>query len=195
MVTRTSTATLLLMAVLVCGSGAACKKSTESVDTAKHAPTATTPAGDQPARGPSTASAPEGNGLTTLPAEPPASRAVATAPVKPESTYSSEPPYPVHLYVLDPSEEQPGWLRVEELIDPKQVAELTGTFPERNKLYVDTVNVRRLRIHIGHLPLAERRRIVLQLDKRGMELIRKDREYVILELRPTGVWESVEEEK
>lgn len=142
-----------------------------------------------------TATAPAGDTAATLPSEPPATEPAATAPAKPESTYSSKPPYPVHLYVLDPAEEQPGWLRIEELINPNQMGELTGSFPERNKLYVDTVNVRRIRIHISHLPLAEGRRIALQLDRKGMELTRKDREYVTLELRPTGAWESVEEQE
>jgi hypothetical protein len=134
------------------------------------------------------ASAPE------QPAPPPETH---PQPAHPVSTYSNKPPYPVSLFVRDPenpSEEQPGWLRIEQLDEEKQLATATGKFPEQNRIYVETSNVRRIRIHVGHLPLAANERIILQIDKQGMVLSRKE-PFVTLNRLPTGEWTTVKQKK
>jgi hypothetical protein len=125
---------------------------------------------------------------TTGKAEAPASR-----PAKPESTYDSSPPYPVSLFVESPEDKQPGWLKVEKLADDKQMATVKGRFPEQNRIYVDTTNVRRIRIHVGHLPLAPNERVILQIDKQGMVLSRGE-PFVTLNRLQTGEW-VVEKQK
>ncbi|HOW71319.1 MAG TPA: hypothetical protein PKY77_12015 [Phycisphaerae bacterium] len=106
----------------------------------------------------------------------------------PTSTYDSTPPYPVRIFVRSPEDEQPGWLRILSLIDPKAAAACSGQFAVKNQIEVTTDNVRQIRIHISHLPLAERKRIILRIDDQPIELARKNRDYVILERRTTGEW-------
>ncbi len=122
-----------------------------------------------------------------IPSEP---EPLATQPAatQPASTYDSKPPYPVQLYVRSPEDEQPGWLKVLELADEKQPAAVKGSFPEQNIMIVETQNVRRIQIHVGHLPLAAGRRITLRIDKQGIEILRKGREFVVLKRSLTGEW-------
>ena len=124
---------------------------------------------------------------TTQPA-PIVSSAPTTQPATPKSTYNSKPPYPVKLYVTDPEEKQPGWLKVLGLKDKDAPATTVGTFPERNRIDIETNNVNLLRIHIAHLPLAQGKRIVLHIDGQGIELAHKGRTYVLLERGTTGSW-------
>jgi len=111
----------------------------------------------------------------------------------PTSTYDSKPPYPVQLHVRDPDQEQPGWLKILLLTDENLIATAKGTFPEKNRICVETENVALLSIHISHLPLAEGKRIVLHIDDHGIELARTARKFVVLERRPTGLWKTVPE--
>jgi hypothetical protein len=117
----------------------------------------------------------------------PESQPATSRPAKPESTYSSEPPYPVSLFVESPDDKQPGWLKIEKLAEDEKLATAKGRFPEQNRIYVDTTNVRRIRIHVGHLPLAPKERLILQIDKQGMVLSRRN-PYVTLDRLPTGEW-------
>lgn len=119
----------------------------------------------------------------------------ATAPEaeQPVSTYDSRPPYPVSLYVKDPKEKQPGWLRIEEFAGDRPLATARGRFPEQNRIYVDTTNVRRVRIHVGHLPLRPDERVILQIDGQGM-VISRTRPFTTLQLSPTGQWTIVKED-
>lgn len=130
----------------------------------------------------------------TVPETLPATRPAETRPeqAQPVSTYESRPPYPVSLFVKDPSEKQPGWLRIEELASESQLATAHGRFPEQNRIYVDTGNVRRIRIHVGHLPLRPKERVILQIDGQGM-VISRDRPFTTLQLSPTGEWSIVKE--
>lgn len=123
----------------------------------------------------------------------PATQPAASRPVKPDSRYSSVPPYPVSLFVESPDEKQPGWLKIEQLAEDNKLATAKGRFPEQNRIYVDTTNVRRIRIHVGHLPLAPKERLILQIDKQGMVLNRKN-PFVNLDRLPTGEW-VVEKQK
>ena len=109
----------------------------------------------------------------------------------PASTYESKPPYPVELHVRDPDQEQPGWLKILGMTDEDLIATANGTFPERNQIHVNTENVALLSIHIGHLPIAEGKRIVLRIDEQGIELARTGRDFVVLERRPTGMWKTI----
>jgi hypothetical protein len=97
------------------------------------------------------------------------------------------PPYPVQLHVLDPAEEQPGWLRIVELADDSMPGLAQGRFPEQNNIHVQTQNVSRIEIHVGHLPIGEGRRISLLIDRQGIELV-SQRMFVKLERRATGAW-------
>jgi hypothetical protein len=60
-------------------------------------------------------------------------------------------------------------------------------------MIVETDNVQQLEVHIGHLPLAEKKRIILRIDGLGIELIRGDREFITMERRPTGAWVKIAE--
>lgn len=107
----------------------------------------------------------------------------------PASTYDSKPPYPVSIFVRSPEDEQPGWLKIMALANTESTASCTGRFPEQNRIEVQTSNVQQIRLHISHLPLAERKRIILRIDDQAIELARKNRDYVILERRSTGEWD------
>lgn len=122
----------------------------------------------------------------TAPAETQAAQPVPET--MPASSYLSEPPYTVRLYLRSPEEEQPGWLKVLDLANQDSPATCTGEFPERNRIQVQTDNVRRLRLHIAHLPLAADRRTFLRIDNQGIELARRDRRYIFFERLTTGEW-------
>ena len=125
--------------------------------------------------------------------EPVATQPVATRPAQtqPASTYDAKPPYPVRLYVRRPEDEQPGWLRILKRVDEEQAATSTGTFPEKNRIYVDTQNVQQIRIHVGHLPLGERKPIVLHIDEQVIQLSRKRGDFRTLARTRTGIWKVV----
>ncbi len=154
-----------------------CERGGPAVTSAPSTPveTATAPATTEPA-----ATEPGDDEAIT-----PASQPVAALP---PSRYTAEPPYLVELHVRSAEDEQPGWLRIIALADEKAPASATGTFPEQNRLQVDTRNVRRLRIHLDHLPRDASRRTFLRIDEQAIELLRKNRDYVHLERRPTGEW-------
>lgn len=122
----------------------------------------------------------------------PASR---PAPALEQSSYDSSPPYPVRLFVRRVEQEQPGWLRILKMSDPAEPATAAGAFPEQNRFLVDTRNVDEIRIHIRHLPTDPGKRIVLRIDNQPMEILRKQREYLILKRQSTGRWEVVSGEE
>lgn len=126
------------------------------------------------------------------PVSPATQPATKPEPAEPVSTYDSKPPYPVSLFVRSPEEKQPGWLRIEELAEPNQRATAQGRFPEQNRIYVDTSNVSRIRIHVTHLPLRPNERVILQIDGQGM-VISRSRTYTTLERSPAGVWSVMPE--
>jgi len=134
--------------------------------------------------------------------KPPATKPAATQPTAtkpaatlPASTYDTKPPYPVKLYFRKAEDKQPGWLKIVELVNPKVPATAVGTFPKQNRFYVETNNVRQIRLHVSHLPLS-RGRIILQIDEQGIEITRKKgRKYVTLQRRPTGEWVGVKKPK
>jgi len=170
--------TVLLMAALLAG----CKQRPSQQPTkmrpavppaSKPAPSATAPARTQPA---------------TQPATQPSTQPATQPTTLPSSSYDSKPPYPVKLYVRSPEDKQPGWLKIMQLADADDLATCRGEFPERNRICIETDNVRILRLHIGHLPLAARKRIVLRIDDQGIELAHKKRAYVMLERLSTGEW-------
>lgn len=138
---------------------------------------------------PESASAPAQPDVTTKPAtsQPAASQPAASQPSIPVSTYDSKPPYPVQLYVRSPDDKQPGWLKIAQLDDSDKLATTHAQFPKQNRIYIDTTNVKQLRVHTGHLPLAPGKRVILQIDGQGMELSRK-RAHTMLQRRPTGEW-------
>ncbi|MCL2330574.1 MAG: hypothetical protein FWC56_04665 [Phycisphaerae bacterium] len=107
---------------------------------------------------------------------------------KPKSTFVDKSPYPVMLFVNSPDEEQPGWVKIEKLAEENQLAKLYGRFPMQNRIYVDTTNVRRIRIHIDQLPLDPNERLVLQIDKQGMVISSRKDPTVTLERLATGEW-------
>lgn len=144
----------------------------------------------QPAAGPASQPAPS-PAPTAAPSPAQETRPAESQPEQPASTYDPKPPYPVKLYVHSPEDRQPGWLKILELVDDTQPASATGVFPEKNRIYVDTVNVRRLQIHVGQLPLAAGKRRVLRIDEQGIELARKRREFTLLERSPAGIWTVV----
>ncbi len=172
----------------LCIAAASCSKSAQNSPpkepTVRERPTAqTAPAHTRPAQ--------------TRPTQPQAARPHAPEPetrpsdALPPSRYDSKPPYPVELHVRDPREEQPGWLRILKLDDPDLPAGLQGKFPEQNLMIVDTQNVKRIDIHIGHLPLAPGRRIILRIDGNGMELRRGKGQFITLERTATGAWTRI----
>ncbi len=185
-------------AILALGSVGACSKQA-SQDAVKTQPATPPLAASEPfaashlhQNSPSPESAPA---PVEHPATQPASKpATQPQPAKPESTYSSKPPYPVSLYVKDPDDKQPGWLKIEGLLDKHELATAQGRFPEQNRVYVTTNNVHRIRIEVGFLPLRPNQRVILQIDKQGMVLSR-DRKYTTLERQPTGEWVILKEKK
>jgi hypothetical protein len=126
-----------------------------------------------------------------------ATRPAQTRPVEipPASSYDPNPPYTVKLLVRSPREKQPGWLKILTMADDKQAATTTGTFPEQNEIQIVTDNVQRLQVHIGFLPLAPRKRTFLRIDAQNIEITTRNREYLIMERSPAGIWSVVPQRK
>lgn len=191
----TRTLFLLLLGAWVLGIGmSGCSRGS------KPPTTTTAPADEQEAHEPASADsdtdidAPETGPATRPATQPETAPATSTRSAESQliSEYDSTPPYTVRLYVREPDEDQPGWLKITEFADADRLATSVGTFPERNRIYVNTDNVRRLRVHVDQLPLAPNRRTILQIDNQPMELVRsRDRRYVYLERQPNGSWQSV----
>jgi hypothetical protein len=127
--------------------------------------------------------------VMTKPAE---SRPVESQPV---STYEPSPPYRVRLYVTNPSHEQPGWLRILKLNDERQAGTAEGLFPEQNDVNVTTSNVQQIEVHISFLPLAPRKRTFLRVDGQVVEIVTKNRKFVVLERSPAGVWKVMPQKR
>jgi len=176
---------VVLLAVLPMG----CKPSAPRA-VATSSPAATLPAA-QPASQPTAATAP----VSSQPAQSrPASQPASKPASQPVSTYSPRPPYPVHLYVHSPEDKQPGWLKILQLASTDTLATCSGVFPEQNVIEIQTNNVQMLSLHIGHLPLAEGKRIVLRIDGQPIELARKNRTFVVFQRRATGRWDILRSE-
>lgn len=170
------TGILLLVTGLLCLCG--CPKSTEKppVKTQPAVVVETPPVSPTP---------PATQPPATLPATQPTSQPAADPPC----TYSPDPPYTVNLFVREPEQKQPGWLRIEALIDPDVPATATGEFPRQNHVYVQAGNVQRMEIDIEFLPLAARKSVILHLDKQVIEVFRRpDRPKLTFDRRPTGEW-------
>jgi hypothetical protein len=126
----------------------------------------------------------------TQPTQPAPATAPATRPQEelPPSTFDTKPPYTVKLYVRKPEDKQPGWLKILALDQPHEVARAAGVFPEKNVIDVTTENIHRIQLELGYLPLAESKRVVLHIDRQGIEITRRDRRFITLQRRPTGEW-------
>ena len=173
-----------LLAVLPMG----CKPSTPRV-VPTSSPEATQPAA-RPASQPTTQAVAASQPAQSQPASQPTSKPAS----QPVSTYSPKPPYPVHLYVRSPEDKQPGWLKILKLANDSTLATCSGIFPEQNVIEIQTSNVQILSLHIGHLPLAEGKRIVLRIDGQPFEPARKNRAFVVFQRSGTGRWDIARSE-
>lgn len=180
--------TLLVAVIVAAGSTGGCskqkqKKAIDSQPADTGAPTPIAPA-TRPAE-----PAPSAPGAATRPT---ATRPATTLPA---STYDSRPPYPVRLHVRSPRDRQPGWLTILELADPEQPASATGEFPRQNWIHIDTTNVQRIRIHVGHLPTRRDKSINVRIDDMPTEFRgKKNREFITMGRTPAGVWQSIKPE-
>lgn len=146
----------------------------------------TTPKTEPAARPEVPSPAPE----TNIP--PPASQPAATQAVKPERPkpkYEDVPPYRVVITVGSPDDPQAGWLHIDSQMNDKQEATVYGQFPEANKMDVDTNNVADMTLDLSMLPIRPRQRIILRIDKQGIELSQKHRGKIQLNRGATGKWE------
>lgn len=185
---RVRHAVMLALMVIFLATGAGCPK--ESPNEKSPEPMAPSPTMGKPPA-PLTAKQPpaETQPTTTKPAE---SRPVES---QPGSTYDPSPPYRVRLYVTNPSHEQTGWLRILKLNDERQAGTAEGLFPEQNDVNVTTSNVQQIEVHISFLPLAPRKRTFLRVDGQVVEIVTKNRKFVVLERSPAGVWKVMPQKK
>jgi hypothetical protein len=185
-------AALVISAMTCCLVGAGCPKKSQQE------PVASQPS-EQVALRPTAPEIPAPKTVQTPTTKPVAvaTRPAQTQPVQivPASSYDPQPPYTVKLLVRNPQEKQPGWLKILSLADDHQAATTTGTFPEQNEIQIVTDNVRRLQVQIGFLPLAPRKRTFLRIDTQNIELVTRNREYLVMERSPVGVWSVVPPKK
>jgi len=119
----------------------------------------------------------------SMPADLPAAK-----PERPKPPYDDAPPYRVAFTVGSPDEPQAGWLHIESLANQDRPARITGQFPEANKMDVDTDNVSALTLDLSMLPIRPRHRIILRIDKQGIDISPRHRGRIRLERSPTGQW-------
>ncbi len=81
-----------------------------------------------------------------------------------------------------------GWLHIESLANQDRPARIPGQFPEANKMDVDTDNVSALTLDLSMLPIRPRHRIILRIDKQGIDISPRHRGRIRLERSPTGQW-------
>jgi hypothetical protein len=88
--------------------------------------------------------------------------------------------------------ELPDYMALVARVDPAAAVDVRVRLDaDRNRLEVDTDNVRRLRIARADVPLRRERSIVLRLDGQGIEW-RADSDVVIFERSANGRWVPVE---
>lgn len=128
---------------------------------------------------------------TTKPASP---TEPAAPPSPPEQ--SDTPPenhHRVTVRIRSLADPQRGWLRIESIRDSAVGAWATGSFLQHdNKIVIETENVEQFSINLSKLRLNWNRRVVLRIDGRSSELMRKRRPVVHLRRSPAGSWDVVE---
>jgi hypothetical protein len=188
MIRHARRASLLFLAMTIVLTGAGCpKQAPPEQKTAESESPAVQPHVPPPVERPAAQSQP------AVPAPAPVTKPAETQPAasQPASTYEPRPPYTVKLFVRNPQTKQPGWLKILKLADEQQPATAEGVFPEQNDISISTGNVERIQVQIGFLPLAPRKRTFLHIDRQGIEIVTKGREFVILERSPAGAWSVV----
>ena len=151
------------------------------------------PAGETPAATPRTA--PATSAAPTQPAAkqtaPPASmpaEASAAGRERPKPPYHDVPPYRVAFTIDSPDDPQAGWLHIESFADKGRAARVSGLFPEANKIDVDTDNVSALTLDLSMLPIRPKHRIILRIDRQGIDISPRHRGKIRLARSPTGQW-------
>ena len=121
---------------------------------------------------------------TTKPASP-------TEPAAPPSPPENGDRVVVRIRSL--ADPQRGWLRIEDIRDSAAGAWATGLLLQHdNKIVIETENVEQFSINLSKLRLNWNRRVVLRIDGRSSELMRKRRPVVHLRRSPAGSWDVVE---
>ncbi len=186
MIRHAQPAAMLTLIAVFLAAGAGCPRQSPSDESAQPMAKPPTPA--------KTSAPAEQPPVQTRPA---ATKPAETRPVesRPASTYDPNPPYRVNLFVTNPRDRQPGWIKILRLEDENRPATAEGVFPEQNDINVLTGNVQQIQINISFLPLAPRKRTFLRMDHQVVEIVTKGREFVVLERSPAGVWKVVPQKK
>lgn len=102
-------------------------------------------------------------------------------------------PYEVHVQVSSPREPQTGWLRIERLAPGVGVGSAHGRWIEPDTIEIKTKGVARIAFDLRQLPVRPGRRIVLRLDRQGIDLGSSLGPTVRFECERAGVWSHVRE--
>lgn len=114
----------------------------------------------------------------------------STATTQPAPAPPSTAAAPVSL-PLDPHH---GWLRIDQLYDGVDGGWVTGDVNKsRNRIIIETNDIRRFSIDVSTLPIRWDRLVVLSINDQTMELTRKRRPLVSFQQTPTGGWDVVSE--
>lgn len=125
---------------------------------------------------------------TTAPATQPVSQP-ASQPV----ADLGDPPPPVEIPIAGHGRLSDGWMKLDEPEDAAARAWAEGRTLDDDALIIQTQNVRRFQLDLGHIRLNWQRRILLRIDGFNRELTRPDQNRIIYQKTATGGWEKVAE--
>jgi hypothetical protein len=112
--------------------------------------------------------------------------------VEPDPTPATKPAAPQPPPLPSLPEPQRGWLQIVKLAGDAEGGWATGNFEtERNRVSVDTHNVAEFVLDQTRLAVRWDRRVVLRINGRPAELIRKEDPIIHFRQSPGGAWEVV----
>ena len=124
----------------------------------------------------------------------PAAVAEPTPPPEPApESIAKEPPdhNRVEVRVQRVTDPQHGWLRIEAIREGAPGAWATGRFIPDNRIEIETEAVSEFSLDVSDLHINWDRRVVLKIDGRASELIRKKSPVIHLQQDQTGAWNVV----
>ncbi len=133
------------------------------------------------------------SGPTTLPSDIAVDRPIPPAmpPTQPVARVPAKPPVWADVFVRSPDEPQDTWLVIQKLVENKESGHAAGSFEYRNKIVIDTRNVKQLLLDMRKLAIDPNRRIVLVLDGKGIELSHGLGPMVRFQRSRAGIWSVV----
>jgi len=133
------------------------------------------------------------NPVTTAPA---AAETAASAPAQREATSqpgSNADGFKYTISLKGPDDKAVDWLVVEQWDKTADSGYARGEWVSANKMKIETMNAERIRLRLSRLPIAPGKRIIINLDGKGIEIARSLLPTIRMQRSKTGRWAVVKD--